>query len=87
MTGLLVGAAPGVVVGMLARTYCANEAGRCDAAPMIVGAITGAVGVGIGAAIDEAMRTTVRFGPARPTATISVVPGPRRLSARVSVRF
>lgn len=87
LTGLLVGAAPGVFFGVLVRTYCENEAGRCDAAPFVFGALSGAVGMGIGAGIDELIRTTVRLGPARATATLGVVPDRRRPSARVSIRF
>lgn len=87
VTGLLAAAAPGVAFGFLMRTYCRNEAGQCDAAPLIFGALTGAVGWVIGAAIDEAIRTTVRLGPARVTATLGVVSDLRRPFARVSLRF
>ena len=87
LIGAAVGAAPGVFAGLMVRMLCENEAGNCDSAPFIMGGFTAAVGLAIGVGIDEAIRTTVRFVPARATATVSVVPDPRRPAATVSIRF
>jgi hypothetical protein len=85
--GLLVGVVPGAVMGTVGSWLCENEGGNCDAAPFVFGAITGVFGVGIGVAIDEWIRTTVRFGPAGATTSVSIVPDPRRPTAQLSIRF
>lgn len=89
--GALIGAAAGVVPGVwggvLVRMLCENEAGSCDAAPFIMGGFTAAVGLAIGLGIDEAIRTTVRFAPPRTSASVTVVPDPRRPAAMLSLRF
>lgn len=87
LIGAAVGAAPGVYAGMLVRLLCENEAGNCDSAPFIMGGFTAAVGLAIGIGIDEAIKTTVRFIPARATSTLGVVPDPRRPAATLSIRF
>lgn len=87
LIGAAAGAVPGVWGGVLVRMLCENEAGSCDAAPFIMGGFTAAVGLAIGFGIDEAIRTTVRFAPPRTTASVTVVPDPRRPAAMVSLRF
>ncbi len=87
LIGAAVGAAPGVYAGMLVRLLCENEAGNCDSAPFIMGGFTAAVGLAIGIGIDEAIKTTVRFVPARATSTLSLVPDPHRPAATLSIRF
>jgi hypothetical protein len=85
--GLAVGVVPGAVMGAVGSWLCENEGGNCEAAPFVLGAITGVFGLGIGVAVDELIKTTVRFGAAGATASVRVVPDPRRPAARLSIRF
>jgi hypothetical protein len=85
--GLVVGVVPGAVMGTVGSWLCENEGGNCDAAPFVLGAISGVFGLGIGVAIDELIKTTVRFGPRGATAAVSLAPDPRRPAAQLSIRF
>ena len=88
--GFAIGAAPGLALGLFARTYCHNEGGgRCDDKPYVATAVTGALGALLGAVIDSEHRTTVRVVPARraPTATVAVRTDRRRPMALVTIAF
>jgi hypothetical protein len=85
--GFVVGVVPGAVIGTFGRMLCENEATNCDAAPFVFGALTGVFGLGIGVAVDELIKTTVRFGPAGATTSVRVVADPRRPAAQLSIRF
>lgn len=89
--GFAIGAAPGLALGLFARTYCHNEGGgRCDDKPYVATAVTGALGALLGAVIDSEHRTTVRVAPghpAAPTATVAVRPDRRRPMALVTIAF
>jgi len=87
LVGAAVGALPGIWGGVLIRRVCEGDGGSCDAAPLLIGGVTAAVGLAIGLGLDYALRTTVRIAPARTSAAVAVVPDPRRPSATVSIRF
>lgn len=92
ITGALIGAVPGVVVGMPLQQYCQNEVASraaCASVPFKVAGVTALLGLGIGAAIDGALKTTVRVTPARqaPTTTVAVRPDRRRPMALVTIAF
>lgn len=89
--GGLVGAVPGLVAGLLFQRYCQNESSSsCATVPFTMAGVTGLLGLGAGAAIDGALKTTARIGPARSSAasaTVSVRPDRRRPIALVTIAF
>ncbi len=93
LIGTLIGAVPGFVVGIPVQQYCQNEVASraaCASVPFKVAGVTGLLGLGVGAAIDGALKTTVRILPSRPStasATVSVSPDRRRPMALVTVTF
>lgn len=93
LLGTLIGAVPGFVVGIPVQQYCQNEVASraaCASVPFKVAGVTGLLGLGVGAAIDGALKTTVRILPARPSAasaTVSVRPDRRRPMALLTIAF
>ena len=84
--GFVLGALPGLAVGLWARSYCRNEGGgRCDDKPYTMTAVGGGLGALLGAVIDSGHRTTVRLTRAPHTPLMSVAMGPR--GAGVVFRF
>ncbi len=88
LIGLVVGAVPGVALGLGIRTYCENEASRCPAAPVVTGAVFGAIGAGIGAGIDALIHKSINIpGLQRSHVMLSPVIGIERQGIVVSLRF
>ena len=93
LIGAVVGAVPGFVVGLPMQQYCRNEVASraaCASVPFKVAGVTALLGLGAGAAIDGALRTTVRIVPSRSSAasaTVSVRPDRRRPMALVTIAF
>jgi hypothetical protein len=52
LIGTVVGAVPGILIGVGFMTYCTNEATTCPSAPAIFGTTTGLLGGWIGYGID-----------------------------------
>lgn len=88
LIGLVAGAVPGVALGMGFKTYCENEASRCDAAPLLTGAVFGAIGAGIGAGIDGLIHRSLKVSSAQVNrVTLAPVVGIHRQGIVVSIRF
>lgn len=91
VAGAAAGAIPGFLFGLAVQGYCLNEStGSCGRVPIGLAAVTGLVGLGIGSAIDGAVKTTARLEPARPSApvaSVSIRPDRRRPMALVSIAF
>ena len=87
LIGFAAGAVPGAVFGNFVRLLCESESGRCDAAPVVAGAMFGAFGAGLGAGIDALIRRSVTVSPNHPKISVAPLIEPRRRGLMMSVRF
>lgn len=91
LIGAVSGAVPGFIAGLGVQRYCRNESSSsCNGVPFSLGGVAALIGLGVGAGVDGLLKTTVRFGPPRPSAPSAAVilrPDRRRPMALVAIAF
>ena len=86
--GVLIGLVAGAVPGSRVLRFSCAEFNTCGRGVVLGAVIFGAIGAGIGGAIDDKLTRTVYISPQkRATFTMTPIVSPRRQGATVSIRF